>query len=260
MTDPADPRRLLRDGVLDPDLLALLWILLEARTPVVVVGPLPAAAERVVDDLVPLLPAQAAIVEIRPDDDFGAVPGADRLGWRTGDLPSAGGGHSPGPVADPAPTAAGVLRVRGLATAGGVAGERARVVVRALAIGYGLLATMPGERLEDALEALHDPTVGTDADERSRLGVVLVLDAGRTTSRVVAAHYVRPVAVDPGGHIHRQPPAVLGTWNEVRRAWDDFAWGVVPELAGRLGIRPIDLEREQARRAALLRGGGATGG
>jgi hypothetical protein len=89
---------------------------------------------------------------------------------------------------------------------------------------------------------------------------LLVLDPGRAAPRVVAAHYVRPVAIDPGGHVHRLPPAVLGTWNEASRTWDDFAWGVIPELAGRLGIRSTDLEREQARRAALLRGAASTGG
>jgi hypothetical protein len=205
----------------------------------------------VADSLAPLLPVGVRVLEIRADDDFAGLPEAGRLGWRTGDAPAVA---SAGPGVP-----AGVLRVRGLAAAGGPAGDRARVVVRALAIGYGLLATMQGERLEDALEALHDPTVGTDADERSRLGVVLVLAAREDGVRVQAAHYVRPVAVDPGGHVHRLPPAVLCTWNERLGAYDDFAWGLTPELAGRLGIRPVDLEREQARRAAVLRGDASRG-
>jgi hypothetical protein len=33
---------------------------------------------------------------------------------------------------------------------------------------------------------------------------------------------------------------------------DHFAWGVLPELAIRLGRGPGDLEREQATRAAVL--------
>ena len=51
----------------------------------------------------------------------------------------------------------------GWATADGVGGARARIVVRALALGYGLLATMAGDGLDDALDTLHAPGIGTDA-------------------------------------------------------------------------------------------------
>ena len=146
----------------------------------------------------------------------------------------------------------GVLVVRGLGAADGVGGARARIVVRALALGYGLLATMAGDGLEDALNALHAPDVGTDPDERSRLGVVLAVADDAGTSRVTAAHYVRPVALDTHGHVQRLAPAILATWNPGAGRWDHFAWGVLPDIAGRLGITTIELEREQARRAAAL--------
>jgi hypothetical protein len=42
--------------------------------------------------------------------------------------------------------------------------------------------------------------------------------------------------------------------------FDHFAWGVLPELAIRVGARPIELEREQARRAATLRGAATIAG
>ena len=58
-------------------------------------------------------------------------------------------------------------------------------MVRALSLGYGLLATMDGNGLDDVLNALHDPVVGTDPDERSRLGVVLALADDTGTPRVV---------------------------------------------------------------------------
>ena len=35
--------------------------------------------------------------------------------------------------------------------------------------------------------------------------------------------------------------------------FDHFAWGVVPDLAIRTGRRPIDFEREHARRSSDLR-------
>jgi hypothetical protein len=43
-------------------------------------------------------------------------------------------------------------------------------------------------------------------------------------------------------------------------SFDHFAWGVLPELAIRVGVRPIELERDQARRAAALRAAAATAG
>ena len=51
-------------------------------------------------------------------------------------------------------------------------------------------------------------------DELSHLGVVLVIRrVDATRRRVVAAHYVRPVARDVHGHLQRLGPAVLATWD-----------------------------------------------
>jgi len=111
---------------------------------------------------------------------------------------------------------------------------------------------MPGDGLEDALNTLHAPAIGTDADERSRLGVVLAVAEAGGSSRVTAAHYVRPIALDTHGHVQRLAPAILATWNSGTGRWDHFAWGVLPDIAGRLGISTTELEREQARRAAAL--------
>jgi hypothetical protein len=155
-------------------------------------------------------------------------------------------------TADALTAADGVLLVRGLGAPGGVGGARARIVVRALTLGYGLLATMAGEGLEDALNTLHAPGIGTDPDERSRLGVVLAMGDAAGGSRVTAAHYIRPVALDTHGHVQRPTPAILATWNAGAARWDHFAWGVLPDIAGRLGISTIELEREQALRAAAL--------
>lgn len=245
---------LLAVRTLDAELAALLWLLLEARVPLVVVGLPGADRDRLLDGLAGLLPSGARRVTVVPDDDFEWLPEAIELGWRRerGSGTRAAGRR----IA----SSDGVLVVRGLADPDGVDGARARIVVRSLALGYGLLATMSGSSLDDALNALHRADVGTDPDERSRLGVVLALADDAGTPRVVAAHYVRPVALDTHGHVQRQPPAVLATWNAVADRWDHFAWGVVPDLAGRLGVRPIELEREQARRAGVLAVPGAAGG
>jgi hypothetical protein len=237
---------LLRAGALDAELAALLWLLLDARTPVVVVGTEPAACDRVVDGLRGLLPGGSRLFEVAAGDDFGWLPEAPDLGWHR-DGPEAVGTGWEAVTADD-----GVLVVRGLGAADGVGGARARIVVRALALGYGLLATMAGDGLEDVLNTLHAREIGTEADERSRLGVVLTVVDDAGTSRVNAAHYVRPVALDTHGHVQRLPPAILRTWNPGTVRWDHFAWGVLPDIAGRLGITTIELEREQARRAAGL--------
>ena len=48
------------------------------------------------------------------------------------------------------------------------------------------------------------------------------------------------------------PPAVLATWDPASNRFEHFAWGITAELADRIGMRPVDLEREQARRAETL--------
>ena len=245
---------LLRAGALDAELAALLWLLLDARTPVVAVGMEPGSCDRVIDGLHGLLPEASRLVEVAPDDDFGWLPEAADLGWHR-DGPEAADSGREAVTADD-----GVLVVRGLGAPDGVGGARALVVVRALALGYGLLATMAGDGLEDALNTLHARDIGTEADERSRLGVVLTVVDDAGTSRVTAAHYVRPVALDTHGHVQRLPPAILATWNPGTVRWDHFAWGVLPDIAGRLGITTIELEREQARRAAGLSDAGERGG
>jgi hypothetical protein len=239
---------LVRDGVLDAELGGLVWLLAEARTPFVVVGADVDTPDRVVDALAGVLPADSRTATVRPDDDFEWLREAVELGWRRERVGER-------PVARDAMTSAdGVLIARGLGSRDGIAGARARIVVRALVLGYGLLATAAGAGLDDVIATLADPAVGTDDDERSRLGVVLVLGAGHPGDqpKLVAAHLVRPVAVDPHGHVQRLPPAVLATWNPAARRWDHFAWGLMADLGARTGRAALDLEREQARRASML--------
>jgi hypothetical protein len=139
-------------------------------------------------------------------------------------------------------------------------GEVARIAVRALSLGYGLAGTIHAESLEEVLAELGGRDIGLTGDELSRLGVVLVVRAlrdrttGELVRRVVAAHYVRPVVRDAAGHVQRLGPAVLATWDPATDAFEDFAWGIVPELAERVGRRAGDFEAERARRADYLAG------
>jgi hypothetical protein len=96
---------------------------------------------------------------------------------------------------------------------------------------------------------LRRPPVRLSDDELSHLGVVLVtrrLDDDRR--RVVASHYVRPVARDTHGHVQRLGPAVLATWDPTEDAFEHFGWGIIPELARRVGRPAGDFEIEVDRR------------
>jgi hypothetical protein len=79
------------------------------------------------------------------------------------------------------------------------------------------------------------------------------------TVRVVAAHYVRPLHRDEHGHPQLLGPAVLATWDPARAGFEHFAWGVLPEIASRLGRRAGDLEADLHHRRDDL-GGLATAG
>jgi hypothetical protein len=264
------PRRsiveLLREGVLDPELAALVWLLVEARLPLIVA----AAGSRVgkttlLEALLDFLPPGVARIDLRGEaETFDWLPEAGELGWREearrGGAAASGG--RPGQVrpAAAAPTstylvAAELSSHMPLYTWG----AQARVAIRAAAIGYGLGATIHADRLEEVHAALAGPAVRATEDELASLGVVLVL---RVTGwgedgpvrRVVAAHYERPVARDVHGHVQRPGPAVLAAWDERSRALEHYGWGIAPELAARVGRRAGDFELEQAARAAYLRG------
>jgi hypothetical protein len=107
--------------------------------------------------------------------------------------------------------------------------------------------------LEEVLARLGEPPYGLTEDAIRSVGVVLiarVLADGRR--RVVAAHYVRPLEQDPHGHVQRRPPALLAAWDAAADRFDDYAWGITSELAGRVGREPAAFERARVERATLL--------
>ena len=248
---------LVADGTLDGELAALVVLLLDARVPVIVAGQPGRARDALAAALVATLPANLVPIELAGEaEEFEWLPEAVELGWRPERhvVPAAGRD-----AVRRASAGSTIIVARDLGGSGtrATGGERARLAVRALAVGYGLIATVDAPDLEGVLKRLHQPPVQTDEDERSRLGVVLAVGEVAPGARVLAAHYVRPVARDLHGHVQRLPPAVLATWNLTTDTFDHFAWGVLPELADRTGRRPVELEREQARLAGSLRGSGS---
>ncbi|MFL5682743.1 MAG: hypothetical protein ACJ77O_06340 [Chloroflexota bacterium] len=255
MPDPSPDRSiitLIRDGTLDTELAATLWLLVEARVPLIVA----AEAGRVgkstmLDALLAFLPPEIRVVRLAGEEEtFDWLAQASELGW-----PSQ-------PSVPKVPAAAGPIRpAMTVIYAAELSdhlpiytwGKAAQVAVRAASVGYGLAATIHADSLDDVFETLRRWPVRLSDDELSHLGVVLVmrrLEDGRR--RVVAAHYVRPVARDVHGHLQRLGPAVLATWDAGEDAFEHFGWGVTPELARRVGRRAGDFEVEVDRRREHL--------
>jgi len=244
--------QLVAAGVLDAELAALVWLLVEDGIPVLDVGMEAVARDELLDALVAAMPGTR-----RPDR--AAPVGEGRLVRVAGTLATS--------------TPPGMLRT----SLGQTTGRS------------GLAATIEGTDLAEALAVLRRQ--GISDDEASFLGTVLVLRpvadrpvadrlvadrptadrpvADRPTAepdavmsgrdqRVVAAHYLRPVARDTGGHVQRLGPAVLATWDADRGAYDHFGWGIYPELAARTGRRAGDLEAAHRARAEELRSRAST--
>lgn len=204
--------------LLGAPLAALAWLLLERGAPVLAAGSDVASAASLLDALVGALPPDRRPVTAEP----GA---AGRLVW-------VGETLAPG-------TAPGVLRLALGATTGR----------------SGLAALVEAADLAGVLDVV--ARQGLTDDEASFLGVVLVVDRRAEAGgepRVTSAHYLRPLVRDAGGHPRRQRPAVLAVWEPGGDRWEDFAWGIGPDLAERCRMRAGDFEAERYRRAALLAG------
>jgi hypothetical protein len=120
-----------------------------------------------------------------------------------------------------------------------------------------LIAAFPPSIEASSLEAvqarLAAPPYGLTEDAIRSVGAVLVMRVladGRR--RVSAAHYVRPLEQDPQGHVQRRPPALLAAWDADVDRFDDYAWGITAELAGRVGREQAAFELSRAERAALI--------
>ena len=248
LTVPLSLESLVRESAIDAELAALASMLVEARVPVIVAGEDDAATRaRVLEAVLEALPGDARRIELAgPTEDFAWLPEAESLGWRS-DGPTPGRERVAPADAEHSVILAGDLAPAELTAAGaGIV----RIAARAVSIGYGLAATIGAGSLEDVLARLGAAPIRLTEDELSRLGLVLVLGERPATSlpRVVAAHYLRPVARDMHGHVQKLGPAVLATWDGRAGRFEHFGWGVTPELAIRTGRHAGDFEIELDRR------------
>jgi hypothetical protein len=268
-------------------------LLVEGRVPLVVgAGPRLVGKTTLLSALLDFLPPDIGTRQIRGRaEDFSWLPDPLELGWPGDDVADLVGRLGGFDAAEGRPgSAKGGPAGSAGATAMSVAppdktylvcaelsnhtpwyawGLRARVLIRALQLGYGLGATIHIDSLEDLFDELMAPPVSLSEDEIRRLGVVLIarrlrvtdsasasipgVDEEGTIRRVVAAHYLRPVERDGEGHLQRRPPVVLATWDPARDDFDHFGWGAAPELALRVGRTQAEFERELSLRAAFLR-------
>jgi hypothetical protein len=111
------------------------------------------------------------------------------------------------------------------------------------------IAVVEAASLEEVHTRLRGAPIRLRDDDLTGLGVVVVLGLD---DRVVAAHWARPLARDVHGHVQRLGPAVLAARDPRSGELEHFAWGVIPELAIRLGVSPAELEAEVVRRAAAM--------
>jgi hypothetical protein len=117
--------------------------------------------------------------------------------------------------------------------------------------GGGLI--LDADSLEEAFDRLSAPPLSRMPDQIRMLGLVLIMRAaGEPGSRLVAAHYLRPVERDAGGHLQRRPPALLAAWDADNDRHEHFAWAVTTELADRLAMPLADFERGHRLRADVL--------
>jgi hypothetical protein len=203
---PAAPSlvELIARGIIDAELAALVWVLVEGRIPLVVAV---------------------------PEDRIGA--GGQLLAGIIGSIHA---DEDVAALAEPMRAAGASSLVRGR-RAGGV------VVAESLADVRARLGSGPLPLSDDQLTFIGCVLVIGAADEKSR---------GRL--RVTAAHYVRPLARDAHGHSQRLDPAVLATWDPRLGKYEHFAWGVLPEIAARLGVHTGDLEADIHHRRDDLAG------
>jgi hypothetical protein len=193
--------------VLDADLAALLWLLLDAHLPLLVAFPTdlepPAETPRaILAALLDLLPPDVHRVDLNGGEEtFDWLGDAAALGWETGSE-AADRSSDPG---SPTRTAAGgaslalpprrwappemtflVAGEIGASPPADIWGLRARVLVRSLRRGYGLGAVVRADSLRQALVCLAAPPASVAVDELRRLGVVLVVRELDSSSEATA--------------------------------------------------------------------------
>ncbi|HWH37299.1 MAG TPA: hypothetical protein VNT28_05930 [Candidatus Limnocylindrales bacterium] len=116
----------------------------------------------------------------------------------------------------------------------------------------GVSGTLAADSLEEVVRLAGGSAQGGVPDELREMGLVVVARTVDGQPRVAAAHYVRPLERDAGGHVQRRGPAVLAAYDGHNGEWEHFAWAIGAELAERAGMSLRDFEAELDRRRREL--------
>ncbi|MEO8462731.1 MAG: hypothetical protein ABI555_05935 [Chloroflexota bacterium] len=225
--EPPSLVELVRRGTVDAELAALVWVLVEARIPLVVAAPGP-----LVDDGTAGAVLRGLLASLRPDLGLAGIDALE--------------------LAEPLAARSARAIVHGDRPGGLARADSLQALYDDLGSGPPLGLT------DDELSFLGCVLVlGLDDDppvEAADPAMVAV-----RALRVVVAHYIRPLHRDEHGHAQLLGPAVLATWDQARQGFEHFAWGVLPEIAARLERRTGDLEADLHHRQDDLRGLAAAG-
>ena len=226
--EPPSLVELVRRGTLDAELAALVWVLVEGRIPLVVAAPADLVDRGAAADVL-----RGILASLRPDLGLAGVDAAD--------------------LARPLAARSARELVHG-DRPGGVAVADS---LQALYADAGLRPARSGCRRTSCRSSAACSSSGRTS--RRPVQAADPAMAPARTVRVVAAHYVRPLHRDEHGHAQLLGPAILATWDPRTQAFEHFAWGVLPEIAARLGRRAGDLEADLHHRRDDI-GGLATAG
>ncbi len=116
--------------------------------------------------------------------------------------------------------------------------------------------TVDAESLEAVLARMPLLSLEAADDAGARVAIVVILEVDPDAAgwRVAAAHLLRPPMRDGHGHVQRQGPAVLATWDAAAQHYQHFSWGVMAELGLLVDERAGDLEVMLDARSDLLAG------
>jgi hypothetical protein len=135
-----------------------------------------------------------------------------------------------------------------LVVAGRDAAEAERV---SIAFGGTRGGVLVADSLAEVVRLAGGRGSGELPDELRDIGLVVIVRKLAQGDRVVAAHYVRPLERDAGGHVQRRGPAVLATFDEAS-GWSHFWWALTGELAERAAMERHALEDAVERRRREL--------
>ncbi len=115
--------------------------------------------------------------------------------------------------------------------------------------------SVDADSLESVLLRMPELSLESAGEAGAHVAIVLVLGPDSDDGwRVTAAHLLRPPLRDGHGHLQRQGPAVLSTWDATNHRFEHFSWAVMAELAALVEVRAGDLEAEVSARTGLLAG------